>query len=416
MTGKDIIIMSHQELKRLNIIHKVLDKKLKQVEASKVLELSDRQVRRIIKRVLKEGDTGLIHKARGRRSNRSLPEGLKKRVMNLYRKKYYDFGPTLANEKLFEIENIEIGTQTLRGWLLESGNWSIKRKARKHRRWRERKHHFGQMVQLDGSHHNWFEDRSEQCVLMGYIDDATNTVYARFYGYEGTKPAMDSFKRYVIRYGLPYSVYLDRHTTYKSNAKPSLAEELGGGKSMSQFERALKELGVKVIYARSAPAKGRIERLFRTFQDRVVKEMRLKGIKDISGANKFLKGYLPVYNKKFSVNAVKKGNFHRTKLKGLDLDRILRIKTERVLRNDFTVADNRKLYQVLNKVNAKKVTVEESINGKISITYKGKSLKYRQITVRPLKNKTVQVHPSKKPWVPPLDHPWKKYKTVVNGI
>ena len=181
---------------------------------------------------------------------------------------------------------------------------------------------------------------------MGYIDDAAGKTFARFYDYEGTIPAMDSFKRYSKKYGLPMSVYLDKHSTYKSTAKPTIEDELNDVEPLSQFERALKELGVEVSHAHSPQAKGRIERLFRTFQDRVVKEMRLRGIRAIEEGNQFLEGYLPLYNRRFSVCPKEKEDFHGPVPKGVDLDAILCVKTERALRNDFTVAHNKKLYQI----------------------------------------------------------------------
>jgi len=285
MLGGDIILMSGEELRRLGVIRRVLEGGMRQAKAAGILGLSERQVRRIVKRVGQEGDRGIIHKSRGRWSNRRLTEGLKERVLGVYREKYPDFGPTFASEKLEEVDGIKLGVQTLRNWLLEAGLWQKRRKGRRHRRWRQRKEYRGEMIQMDGSHHDWLEGRGSELVLMGYIDDATNNVLGRFYDYEGTLPAMDSFQRYVRRYGLPQSVYLDRHTTYKSTAKPTLEDELGGRKAMSQFERALEELGVKVIHANSPQAKGRIERLFGTFQDRLIKEMRLKDIKTKEQAN-----------------------------------------------------------------------------------------------------------------------------------
>src|SRR3990167_5015899 len=174
MARKDIIMMSERELKRSHIIQKVLDKELKQVEAVDILNLSDRQIRRIIKRVRKEGNTGVIHKSRCRISNRTLPKRIKDKAIKLYREKYWYYGPTFATEKLFEIENVKISHDTLRNWLIEEGIAYKKRKSRPHRQWRERKHHFGEMLQIDGSHHDWFEGRCPECVLMGYIDDATN--------------------------------------------------------------------------------------------------------------------------------------------------------------------------------------------------------------------------------------------------
>jgi hypothetical protein len=187
------------------------------------------------------------------------------------------------------------------------------------------------MVQIDGSHHAWFEDRGDPCVLMGYSDDATGDVFGGFYDYEGTMPAMDSFKRYIQKRGLPLKVYLDKHSTYKSTAKATIEEQLEGVGPLSEFERALKELGVEVSHAHSPQAKGRIERLFRTFQDRVIKEMRLRGIKTIEEGNRFLEQYLPLYNKRFSVRPREKDDVHRPLPMGIDLNAILCIKTERTL-------------------------------------------------------------------------------------
>ena len=202
------------------MIRKVLEKVIKQVEAAKILSLSYRQIQRCVQRVKVEGDKGIVHKSRGRASNRRLADRVKERVIKLYRKRYKGFGPTLASEKLLEREGLKVSDETLRKWLLESGDWKRVRRKRVHRQWRERKEHLGEMVQMDGSHHDWFEGRGPECVLMGYIDDATGEAFGRFYEYEGTMPAMDSFRRYIQRWGIPLSVYLDKHTTYKSPAKP----------------------------------------------------------------------------------------------------------------------------------------------------------------------------------------------------
>ena len=408
MAGKDIITMSQRELKRLSIIEKAIEKAIKQREAADIIGLSDRQIRRIIKRVREEGAEGINHRSRGKPSNSAIPKKIKSRVITHCRGKYEGFNPTFASEKLFEIDKIKISRETLRGWFIEVGIPYQRRKARPHRQWRERKHYFGEMQQIDGSHHDWFEGRGPACVLMGYIDDATGNVFARFYAYEGTIPAMDSFKRYSKKYGLPVRVYIDRHTTYKSPKKPSIEEQLADVEPLTQFGRALKELGVEVIYARSPQAKGRIERLFRTFQDRVIKEMRLKGISTIEEANKFLEGYLPKYNERFRVVPAKEADLHRPIPKRLDLRSILCIKTDHVLRNDFTVAHDKKLYQVLNRVRAKKVTVEERLDGRIYITYKGNKLKYKEIKQRPKKRKPEVPDSPKMIWLPPMSHPWKR--------
>ena len=409
--------MSERELKRSHIIHKVLDKELKQIRAAEILSLSDRQMRRIVKRVRKEGNTGVIHKSRGRVSNRAIPKRIKDKVIKLYREEYGDFGPTLATEKLFETHKIKISDDTLRNWLIEDGAWQIRRKHRKHRQWRERKHYFGEMLQIDGSHHDWLEGRCPECVLMGYIDDATNNVFARFYEYEGTIPAMDSFKGYANRYGLPISAYIDKHSTYKSTSKPSIEDELNNTEPLSQVGRALKELGVDVIHANSPQAKGRVERLFETLQDRLVKEMRLRKIKTIEEANKFLEYYLPIFNKRFRVKAIEEGDLHREIPEGIDLDKILCIKTKRGLRNDWTVSHNKKLYQVIDHVRTKSVIVEERIDGSMLITHKDANLKYREITQRPVREEKAEesfIITSKKNYKPPEDHPWRSFK--INSI
>lgn len=411
MAGEDMIMVRQGELKRLHVIQKVLEGVIKQVNAAEILSVSDRQIRRIVKRIRSEGDRGVIHKSRGRPSSRRIPDQLKDKVIKLYRTSYKDFGPTLASEKLLERDGVRISEETLRGWLIEAGDWKKARKRRRHRQWRERKGHRGEMVQIDGSHHAWFEDRGPECVLMGYIDDATGGVFGRFYDYEGTMPAMDSFKRYIRKRGLPLKVYLDKHSTYKSTAKPTIEEELDGVGPLSEFERALKELGVEVSHAHSPQAKGRIERLFRTFQDRVIKEMRLRGVKTLEEGNEFLEEYLPFYNKRFSVRPREKDDVHRALPRGMDLNAILCIKTERTLRNDFTVAHNHKLYQIEDATKASKVIVQDRMDGSMMVTYQGRALRFKEITERPLReNKQPVATRRRKTYIPPADHPWRRFK------
>ena len=410
MAGEDIIGMSVRELRRLKVLHQALDRRITQKTAASMLDLSERQIRRLVKSVRECGDGGIVHRGRGRPSNRRFPKQLKARVLHLCRKKYRDFGSTLASEKLLELEGTKVNRETLRQWRLAAGLWEKKCKKSQHRQWRARKECFGEMVQMDGSHHPWLEGRGRELVLMGYIDDATGNVYGRFYDYEGTMPAMDSFKGYVRKYGLPLRVYLDKHTTYKSGRKLTVEEELDGlSQPMSQFERALDELGVKVTHAHSPQAKGRIERLFGTLQDRLVKEMRLRGIKTREEANLFLREYLPTFNRRFRVTPVNKANVHVKPERGFNLDRYLCIKTNRTVRNDNTVAHNRKLYQIKEKVMSRKVIVEERLNGSLHISSKGVSLKYREITERPQKA-TLSERPrtSGKPSIPPRDHPWRR--------
>jgi hypothetical protein len=408
MAGEDMIMLRQRELRRLHVLEKVLEGAIKQVEASEILSLSCRQIRRVVKRIKIEGDKGVIHKSRGRPSNRRIPDRIKGKVINLYRSKYKDFGPTLASEKLLERDGVRVNDETLRSWLIKTGDWKKTCKRKGYRQWRERKHHCGEMVQMDGSHHEWFEDRGSGCVLMGYIDDATGDAFGRFYGYEGTIPAMDSFKRYIKKHGLPMSVYLDKYKTYKSTAKPSIEDELNDVEPLSDFERALKELGVEVVHANSPQAKGRIERLFGTLQDRLVKEMRLRGISTLEEGNQFLEEYLPLYNRRFSVSPKGKDNLHRPLVKGLDLDMILCKRTERALRNDFTVTHNHNLYQIEETIRASKVVVQDRMDGEIRIYYKGRALRFKEITERPLREKTQPVVVRmRKSSIPSPNHRWR---------
>ena len=411
---EDILTMSQKELKRLHIIRKAIDKRIKQREAAEVLELSQRQIRRLVKRVREESDKGIIHRLRGTKSHRAIAERIKSKALSLCRGIYAGFNPTFASEKLFERNKIKIGRETLRQWFIAENIPYEKRKARPHRRWRPRKAYCGEMIQMDGSHHDWIEGMRPACVLMGYIDDATSRVYARFYEYEGTMPAMSSFKLYALKYGLPQSVYLDRHPTYKGSKKPTIEDELMNREALSQFGRALNELGVDLIHAQSAPAKGRVERLFKTFQDRLIKEMRLRGIKNIVEGNEFLKTYLPVFNKRFNVVPLENADLHRPLPKGIELDKILSVKTPHSLRNDFTVAHEGKLYQVEDNIRAKEVVVEERINGSLLITYKGRALRYKQIAARPKKIEEKPKKPDtsvkKEPYLIPQDHPWKRFR------
>lgn len=410
MAQEEILTMSHKELKRLHVIRKAIEKGITQAEAAEVLEVSERQVRRIIKRVRDEADKGVIHQSRGKLSHRATSIVVKKKILKLCRNVYSGFNPTFASEKLFEREKIRISREALRQWFISEGIRYEKRKARPHRQWRERKRHYGEMIQMDGSHHDWFEGRGKPCVLMGYIDDATSRVYARFYAYEGTIPAMDSFKRYIVKHGIPISIYLDRHAAYKSKGKATIEEELAGREPMSEFERALSDLGVRVIFAQSAPAKGRIERLFKTFQDRLIKEMRLRRIKSIPEGNTFLGQYLSGFNKRFCVAALEDEDLHRPLPVGIDLDSVFSLKTPRILRNDFTVVYEGRMYQIEDTIRTDKVIVEERFNGALLITHKGRTLRYRQIAQRSIKEKKLPV--IHKAPAQLKDNPWRYFRLV----
>jgi transposase len=387
------------ELRKLHLIKKILEGGITQAQAAELLSLSLRQVKRLVKKVKLNGDGAVVHSSRGKPSNKKLSEDIRVKVLNLYKENYTDFGPTLFCEKLFELHDIKLSDETIRKILLEEGLLQRKRKTKARKQLRERKPCFGEMLQLDGSHHDWFEKRRDKAVLMAFIDDATGMVYAKFYEYEGTIPAMDLLKNYAFEYGLPMSIYSDRHTTYKSTDKNKEA--------LSQFGRALEELGIELIHASTPQAKGRVERLFGTLQDRLVKEMRLKNISDIKTANNFLREYLPVFNSKFNVIPLDNTNVNIKIDKTVNLDDYLCVKNERTVKNDNTISYNSKLYQLEPGIRAKKVIVEERIDNSVHIKYNGIPLKYKEIIKRPVKI-TEKVIKIRKEYIPPADHPWRQ--------
>lgn len=409
MVGEDRVMMSGKDLRRVHVIRQVVDRTLTQVEAARLLGLTDRQIRRLIRQVEQAGDQGLVHRGRGKPSNRRIAAPVKAKVLRLYAAQYGDFGPTLAAEKLAERHGITISAETLRGWLLEHGVEHFRRRKRPHRAWRARKTHVGELVQLDGSHHDWFEGRGPRCVLMAYIDDASSRVFARFYAYEGTIPALDSFQCYIRQHGIPLAIYADKHTTYRSPAEPTVEEQLAGTTPQSQFGRALAELGVELIAAHSPQAKGRVERLFKTFQDRVIKELRLAAVSTLDAANAFLTGYLPIYNRRFAVPPAQTADLHRPRPARGELDRLLCIKTKRVLRRDWTVAHNGHLYQVQTNVRATQVVMEERVDGTLRMTHQGHVLAYARIAARPGRPAAPQAVPRPhRPVTQARTHPWRK--------
>jgi transposase len=410
MDRKDIITMSREEIRRVGILQQVMERKITQEHAGKILGISARQIRRIQKRVKEKGEKGVIHGLRGHPSNRKTVPEIKDKILRIFKKYYLGFGPTLAAEKFLERNHLTIHPETLRGWLKEENLMYPKRKGKKHRRWRKRKECLGEMVQMDGSIHAWLEDRGDRLVLMAYIDDATGEVYARFYDHEGTYPGMDSFERYLQIYGLPQSLYLDRHTTYKSPNSLSLEEELAGKEhSQSQFQRAMEELGVKMIYASSPQAKGRIERLFKTLQDRLVKEMRLEQIDTMEKANWFLERYLPYYNQHFRRTAANPTDLHRSPPSQRERQKILCSKDSRTLRQDGTLRYQNHWYQVESSLRPKTVEIQEWLDGSLHLVYQGKELPYQEISPslrvkQSLEVPLLRVHIRPKV---PRDHPWR---------
>ncbi len=420
---EDIIAMSTQEVERLKIMEKVLDRQLTQAKAGEVLGISERQVRRLVNRVREEGARGLVHRNRGKPPPNKMSEEYESQVGLIVKEHYHDFGPTLASEKLEQRHGIKIGREKLRQIMIDLGLWKVrKRKRGEVHQWRERKPYYGEMVQMDGSHHDWLEGRGSKLVFMGYIDDATNWVFGLFYDYEGIYPAMDSLERYIRTYGLPHSLYLDKDSTYKTTRQPSTDELLRGQRAPTQFERACRELRIEVIHAHSPQAKGRIERTFGTLQDRLIKEMRLEGVSSREEANRFLKEYLPIYNKRFSRIAREEGDLHRSLAKHVNLREIFCIKATRTINNGYIVKWRGRQFIIESPsiaMRRRKVEVIEHFDGQIGIRFNGRYLEFREINeqtpAKVAKVKKPVVEPKKKgKYTPAADHPWRRHQPSLH--
>lgn len=353
----ETISMNKRERRRLEVFSRVRSGELRLVEASKLLGLGYRQTLRVWQRYDQEGDGALVHRGRGRASNRQPAIGLQEQVLALYREHYHDHGPTLAAECLAEEHGLKVSVTTLRRWLLSAGLWERTRKRKVHRRRRERRARVGELLQLDGSHHDWFEGRRQAtrpsemyvgwAVLMVMIDDATGRVFARFYENESWASAADVFIGYANKYGIPRSLYVDQHSIYRADREPTGEEILAEKQPETQFGRAMRELNVELILARSPQAKGRVERMNGTLQDRLVKAMRRAGISDLAAANRYLEEtFLPAFNEKFSKRARMGGNLHRRLKPEIDLGRIVSTQETRRLQNDWTVRWQNRLLQL----------------------------------------------------------------------
>lgn len=412
MATEDMISMSQREVKRLQVIQRVIDGQVQQRQAAEVLGVSVRQIRRLQRRVEAEGAKGLGHRARGRPSKRRLSARLRERALRRYQTRYADFGPTLAAEKLAERDGLTVSVETLRTWLKAAGIPYPQRRRRPHRQWRPRRAHRGELVQVDGSHHAWLEGRGPAGVLMAYIDDASSEVFARLYAYEGTVPGLDSFQRYATRYGVPQALYTDHHSTYRGKGAPTVADELAGRtRPQSQFERAVAELGVTVLHAHSPQAKGRVERLFRTLQDRLIKEWRLAGVRTIAAANTVLETYLPRYNQRFGVAPAAAADLHRPCPGPTSLASALCLKTPRTVQPDGTVVSARQWFQVDEPRYPKRVVLEEHLDGSRHLTAEGRRLRYHCLPARPTRAPVAPPRRSARPRPasrPSPDHPWKR--------
>ena len=372
--------MSKKELDRVAIMDRIAERRLRQTEAAEMLGLSPRQVGRLFRAYRREGAGALASKKRGRTSNRKHPESLKQRALALVRSHYHDFGPTLAREKLAERHDLDVAVETLRLWMTEAGIW-VPRSQRAKRSYqpRERRACFGELVQIDGSKHAWFEDRAEVCALLVYIDDATGTLMElRFARSEATFDYFEATRSYLIRYGKPVAFYSDRHSIFHVNAR----DKARRGAGLSQFGRALVELNIDIICANSPQAKGRVERANATLQDRLVKELRLAGVSRMEDAAPVLEAFRVDYNRRFARLPRCERDAHRPLAEHEDLREVFTLQTQRRVTHELLLHYKRMIYVIEDTVENRRLrgaraTVCEYESGEVVLLYEGRRLAYR---------------------------------------
>lgn len=421
---KHIHVLSSKELDRATMLQRVINKTLTQKDAAQSLGITDRQLHRLMVKYRADGSAGLANKARGKPSNRQLPQTTKDRAIELVKTKYPDFGPTFAAEKLAERDRLKIDHETLRLLMIKEGMWHHKKRKATHRMRRERRACYGDMEQFDGCHHDWFEGRLPNgawATLLASRDDANNTVVAQFLAYEGTRPVMTFWRDYFKAYGKPTSIYLDRHSTYKVNGKNALDDD----SMITQFERAMKQLSIEVIFANSPQAKGRIENLFGTLQDRLVKELRLGEINDVAAANVFLRDiFLPAYNTRFCVTPASEIDVHRPLATSDNLAAVLSIVSTRYVNQDFTIRFKNSWLQlakvqptlVLPKA---QVIIEERLDNSIHLKLNNNYLNFVKLTSKPvalIKPPIALTSNPHTPTTPSLNHPWRKFVLLPYNI
>jgi hypothetical protein len=388
---KGHIKMSIKELDRVPVIEKVIKGLLTNQQGAEQVRVSKRHFRRLKKSYKRYGVAGLTHKARGQKSNREIKQEKKDRVIAMVKVKYSDFGPTLAHEKLAENGEISFSVETLRTEMIKVGLWksSKRRKAHIHQL-RERREQEGELVQVDGSPHAWFEDRADKCDLLVYIDDATGKLlWLEFTESETTEAYFKATKKYLLTHGKPVSFYVDKHTVFRVNTTKVDSAAVEDDNGLTQFGRAMKELNIELIHANTAQAKGRVERVNQTLQDRLVKELRLRGISSIEEGNKYLPKYMKKFNKRFSVEPKSKVNAHRPILKEDNLGNILCLKNIRVISKNLEIRYKNKTYQIKvmpryeYTLRRARVEVIEKINSEILIKYRTRELEYTTIETQP---------------------------------
>lgn len=412
--------MSDREMRRAAILEQVKTGAWTLVDAAERMEISYRQAKRLWKRYEKKAAAGLVHGNAGRESNRSKPKKVRKKAVQLIRQKYSGevgerFGPTLAAEHLASEDRIDLSVTTVRRWMMAEGLWSRARKSRQHRSRRERRQRFGELVQMDGSFHEWLEGRGPRGCLMNMVDDATSTTLCRIGDQETIWAAVGVLRAWMEKYGVPRALYTDWKNVYVR--EPTAKELLHGTSAVTQFGRMCERLGIRIIAAGSPEAKGRVERNHGTHQDRLVKKMRRKKIATHKAMNEYLEQeYCDEHNRRFAVDAVSEVDYHLPVPDAKLLREIFRLETGRVLGNDWVVQHDNRFYQVegasRNYAPAKSdVTVCEWEDGTLEIHYRGKKLRWHEIPERPKKLTTVAAKPSK-PITPMAahmpNHPWRR--------
>lgn len=386
---KGEIRMSQKEIERIPILEKAILGEITNKKGAKEVGISERQFRRLKSRYRKEGAKGIIHRSRGRRSNRALSQGLKDYAIQIIKKEYFDFGPTLAHEKLVENYGIKLSIETLRKEMIKNGIWKAKRKKKsKIHLMRKRRDSEGELVQIDGSPYDWFEGRGPECDLLVYIDDATGKLlWLKFVRSESRESYFRATKEYLEIHGRPLAFYADKHSVFRVNTTRNNSASTTDSNGRTQFGRAMDELDIELIAANTPQAKGRVERVNQTLQDRLVKEMRLLKISSIEEGNEYLPKFIKKFNEKFGVKAKNRINAHRPVLKEQNLDEILCIKETRIVSKNLTIQYKNKTYQIDIKqgyeytMRKAKVVVIEKMNGEIKLKYRGREIDYSVIKI-----------------------------------
>lgn len=371
--------MSQKERNRLSVMDQVKEGVITVKEAAEGMELSYRQARRIAKRFLNSGDAGLVHRSRGRVSNHCLDTDLKKTALRLFKEHYKDYGPTLASEVMAEEHGVMVHAETLRRWLHAAHFIIARTRHRKHRRQRQRRASRGEMVQMDGSPHDWFEGRGESCNLMVAQDDATNYTMGHFSKQETLESAYEMTRQWITRMGVPESIYVDGRGMYFADRDPTVEEKRAGTGALTDFGRACLSLGIRLIRAYSPQAKGRVERCNGVLQDRLVKALRRKGISTIEEANAFLPAFFKGFNKRFERPPACEVDRHRKRPCARILNEILCRQEQRTVQNDWTISYEGKTYQIQDNTcrPRNKVTVRCRYDGSMAILRNEQPLRFR---------------------------------------